>query len=82
MNDWSSNLFNDYQSEYELILGDARENLLNFESDKYDLIITSPPDHIGKECETKQSIEKYLEQQHEIIDQLIRVISKKGSICW
>jgi adenine-specific DNA-methyltransferase len=71
-----------YQSEYNIILGDTLENLKKIENNKFDLIITSPPYNVGKEYETKQSIENYLEQQEEIIEQLIRVVSSKGSICW
>jgi len=71
-----------YKSEFDIILGDALENLKTFESNKFNLIITSPPYNVGKEYETKQSIENYLEQQEEVIDQLIRVLSSKGSICW
>ena len=76
------NFENRYRSDYKIILGDTLENLQDFESNKYDLIITSPPYNVGKEYETKQSIEKYLKQQEEVIKQLIRVTSNKGSICW
>ena len=71
-----------YKSEFDIILGDALENLKTFESNKFNLIITSPPYNVGKEYETKQSIENYLEQQEEVIQKLIRVLSSKGSICW
>jgi len=71
-----------YHAEYELIHGDALEHLRNFDDNTFDLIITSPPYNIGKEYETKLSIEKYLEQQEEIIKELIRKTSSKGSICW
>ena len=71
-----------FNSEYNIILGDTLKNLSNFEDNKFDLIITSPPYNIGKEYETKQSIEKYLEQQDEVIEQLTRVTSLRGSICW
>lgn len=71
-----------FRSKYDIILGDTLKNLKTFESNKFDLIITSPPYNVGKEYETKQSIEKYLEQQEEVIDQLIRVMSHNGSICW
>lgn len=46
------------------------------------LIITSPPYNIGKEYETKVSIEEYLEQQKKTIEELVRVLSPKGSLCW
>ena len=71
-----------FRSNYEIITGDTLENLKTLKSNKFDLIITSPPYNVGKEYETKQSIEYYLEQQETVIDQLIRVVSHKGSICW
>lgn len=61
---------------------DALKILPNIEDEKFDLIITSPPYNIGKSYETKTSIEKYLETQTNIINELIRVLSNKGSICW
>ena len=45
-------------------------------------IITSPPYNIGKAYEVKTSIENYLNTQEEIIGELIRVVSDKGSLCW
>jgi len=71
-----------FSSDYNLISGDALENLKKFEKDKFDLIISSPPYNVGKEYEVKNSIEKYLENQEKVIGELIRVTSPKGSICW
>lgn len=56
--------------------------LKKIEAGKFDLILTSPPYNVGKSYETKTSIEKYLETQEEIIDQLVRTLSDRGSICW
>ena len=62
------------------------ENVLTYlqkeEKEKFDLIATSPPYNIGKSYETKTSIEKYLATQKDIIKELVRVLSDKGSICW
>ncbi len=69
-------------SEHILIKGDTLKNLKKIESDKFDLTITSPPYNIGKAYETKMSIEKYLELQEEVIAELVRVTSSRGSICW
>ncbi|MBK7649619.1 MAG: site-specific DNA-methyltransferase [Flammeovirgaceae bacterium] len=44
--------------------------------------MTSPPYNVGKEYETKTSIENYLREQEEIIKELVRVLDSKGSICW
>lgn len=62
--------------------GETTEVLGNYEDEKFDLIITSPPYNIGKSYEAKQSIEKYLETQETIIEKLLRVLSSRGSICW
>lgn len=74
--------FVDPSIEYGVINDDALDVLKSTPNGKFDLIITSPPYNIGKEYETKTSIEKYLETQEEIIQQLIRVLSDKGSLCW
>ena len=68
--------------EYSIKNGDSLSLLKTYERDKFDLIITSPPYNIGKSYETKTSIENYLDTQEEIIKELTRVLSNKGSICW
>lgn len=68
--------------EYQIKNGESLDVLSKTEDGKFDLIITSPPYNIGKSYETKTSIEKYLEAQEEIIIQLVRTLSKKGSLCW
>jgi len=68
--------------EYSIENGDCLKVLKKYDDEKFDLIITSPPYNIGKSYETKTSIEEYLETQEEIITELIRVLSDKGSICW
>lgn len=62
--------------------GETGVVLENYENEKFDLIITSPPYNIGKSYETKQSIEQYLGTQEIIIEKLLRVLSSRGSICW
>ncbi|MCL4548970.1 MAG: site-specific DNA-methyltransferase [Bacteroidetes bacterium] len=71
-----------FKSDYKVILGDTLENLHKIEDEKFDLVITSPPYNVGKEYETKKSIESYLEDQEKVIEELIRVTSSKGNICW
>ena len=65
-----------------MILGDTLKTVKTIDDQKFDLVITSPPYNVGKEYETKQFIEKYLEKQEEVINELIRVTSDRGSICW
>ena len=68
--------------QYHIRHGDALDVLAGFEEEKFDLIITSPPYNIGKSYEVQTSIESYLQTQEEIIQQLIRLLSAKGSLCW
>jgi adenine-specific DNA-methyltransferase len=68
--------------DYQIKKGDSLTVLKKIEDGKFDLILTSPPYNIGKSYETKTSIEKYLETQEEIIDQLVRTLSDKGNLCW
>ena len=67
---------------YNVINVDSLKVLKEIEDGKFDLIITSPPYNVGKSYETKTSIEKYLETQEGIINELIRTLSNKGNLCW
>lgn len=67
---------------HNVINGDCLKVLKGIEDGKFDLIITSPPYNVGKSYETKTSIEKYLETQEEIINELVRTLSDKGNLCW
>ncbi len=71
-----------YNADYNIVVGDTYENLTKIENEKFDLIITSPPYNVGKEYETKTSIENYLDDQEKVIKELVRVTSRKGNICW
>ncbi len=71
-----------YPANYEMIASDTFETVSKIEDGKFDLVMTSPPYNIGKEYEVKQSIEQYLKTQDKIIEQLVRVTSNRGSICW
>jgi DNA modification methylase len=46
------------------------------------LIITSPPYNLGKEYETKKTLDIYLDEQRETIKEAVRLLHKQGSICW
>jgi adenine-specific DNA-methyltransferase len=74
--------FVDPNLHYHVKNGDSLSVLKTLEDEKFDLIITSPPYNIGKSYETRISIEKYLESQENIINELIRTLTEKGNICW
>jgi len=70
------------EQQIVLHLGDSCDFLKSIPKEKATLIITSPPFNIGKEYETKTSIESYLKQQEPLIDELVRILRDKGSLCW
>lgn len=46
------------------------------------LIVTSPPYNIGKEYESKKSLDHYVEQQASTIAEAVRLLHPNGSLCW
>ncbi|SRR6266404_8289152 len=46
------------------------------------LIVTSPPYNLGKEYETKSSLDDCLTAQREMIQEAVRLLHPSGSICW
>ena len=46
------------------------------------LLITSPPYNIGKEYETKISIEEYIKNIEPMLEEFVRILSDDGSLCW
>jgi adenine-specific DNA-methyltransferase len=73
-----------FGTDAEIVLyhGAVENFLTTLPDNTVQLIITSPPYNLGKEYESRVSIEKYLETQAEIIAQLCRVLRDDGSICW
>ncbi|MBI5839893.1 MAG: site-specific DNA-methyltransferase [Chloroflexi bacterium] len=65
-----------------LFEGDCLDLLKNIPDKSIKLVVTSPPYNLGKEYETKQDLENYLEQQKIIIGECVRVLDNSGSICW
>ena len=63
-------------------LGDSSETLAKCPDGFAQLIITSPPYNLGKEYETHAKLETYLDRLQPIIEQLVRVLSPGGSLCW
>lgn len=45
------------------------------------LIVTSPPYNIGKAYEKRGSLDKYLADQAQVIDECVRLLHPQGSIC-
>lgn len=64
----------------------ACENNLDFmrtlKSGSMKLIVTSPPYNIGKSYERRSPLDKYIEDQAQVISECVRLLHNKGSICW
>jgi adenine-specific DNA-methyltransferase len=52
------------------------------DNESMNLIVTSPPYNLGKEYESKQSLEAYIDNQRETIAEAVRLLSPNGSLCW
>lgn len=72
----------DPKADLVLYHGAVEDFLTTLPDHMIQLIITSPPYNLGKEYETRVSIEKYLETQTQVIGQLCRVLRDDGSLCW
>ena len=62
--------------------GDNRQLLRAIPRETIQLIVTSPPYNVGKEYETKSSLEQYLDAQTRVIKSCCRVLQPDGSLCW
>jgi len=62
--------------------GESLEILKSCPSNFAQLIITSPPYNIGKEYEISTNLEKYLNALGPVLEQLVRVLAPRGSLCW
>ncbi len=62
--------------------GDALEVLKELPDAHFRLAVSSPPYNIGKEYEKKVCMQEYLQWQSDILKEVVRVVSKDGSIVW
>jgi adenine-specific DNA-methyltransferase len=81
---WSPEVRDSYSSDAEAVIapGDALETLKTLPDGFAKLIISSPPYNLGKAYEKATELETYLEALNPIVNELIRVLSPEGSLCW
>ncbi len=74
----------EFNQDAQLVLNCGDVNLFSktIPDNSISLIVSSPPYNLGKDYEKRTSIEKYLESQELIIEQLYRILKDDGSICW
>jgi adenine-specific DNA-methyltransferase len=61
---------------------DNRSFMARLSAESMKLIVTSPPYNIGKAYERRSSLESYIESQTAVIDNCVRLLHPRGSICW
>ena len=73
-----------FHKNYKAVIypGDCLRFLKQIPDESMQLIVTSPPYNIGKEYENKLKLNSYIEQQTKVIKECVRVLSRKGSLCW
>ena len=62
--------------------GDCMDLLRTIPDETVQLVVTSPPYNIGKEYETVLDIGVYKAQQRRVIEECVRTLAPRGSICW
>jgi adenine-specific DNA-methyltransferase len=65
-----------------LFEGDCLDLLARLPDGLVRLVVTSPPYNLGKAYETRLDLQEYLQQQRRVIEECVRVLDDRGSICW
>lgn len=68
--------------DYKYECCDAMDFTKTLSDGSVKLLITSPPYNIGKEYETKVSIEEYIDGMKPMLKEFVRILDDEGSICW
>lgn len=73
-----------YSRDAQVVLhtGDCLKLLSQMPEGCAKLVVTSPPYNLSKAYEKKISVDEYIQQQGAVIDQCVRILHPKGSICW
>lgn len=72
----------DPTADYVLFEGDCLDLLSHIPDGFVKLVVTSPPYNLGKPYETRLDLDEYLAQQGRVIEESVRVLEDRGSICW
>lgn len=72
----------DERADFTLFEGDCLDLLPTIPDGLVKLVVTSPPYNLGKSYETRLDLDEYLDQQRVVIEECVRVLNQRGSICW
>ena len=61
---------------------DNLEFMRNLRDEHFKLIVTSPPYNIGKSYEQNTTLKRYVQHQAAVIRECVRLLDRRGSICW
>ena len=62
--------------------GDCAQILSDLPDETFKLVISSPPYNLNKAYEERLALAEYLSWMDSILDDLVRVLHKSGSLCW
>src|SRR5207244_2388322 len=81
---WTHDVASSFSPDAEAVIapGDCLETLRTLPSSFAKLIITSPPYNIGKVYEKATKLHDYLAAINHALDEMVRVLSPEGSLCW
>lgn len=81
---WTRKIASSFSPKAEAVIapGDCLATLRNLPEGFAKLIITSPPYNIGKVYEKATKLQEYLASIEPVLDELVRVLSLDGSLCW
>jgi adenine-specific DNA-methyltransferase len=68
--------------EPQIACSDNLEFMKGLKGGSMQLIVTSPPYNIGKDYETKSTLDRYIAAQAKVIAECVRILDPRGSICW
>ncbi|KDA54548.1 DNA methyltransferase [Thermoanaerobaculum aquaticum] len=72
----------DPAADLVLYQGDCLKLLPTIPEKFVKLVVTSPPYNLGKPYESRLDMGEYLAQQRRVIEECVRVLDDRGSICW
>jgi adenine-specific DNA-methyltransferase len=72
----------DPTTDFVLYEGDCLDLLSQIPDGFAKLVVTSPPYNLGKPYESRLDLDEYLTQQKKVIEECVRVLDSRGSVCW
>jgi DNA modification methylase len=81
---WQGDVASSFDPAAEVVIaeGNCLNTLRKLPDGFAKLIITSPPYNIGKAYEKATALPQYLDSLAPAIEQIVRVLSPEGSLCW